>query len=383
MSSRVSLRLVSLLFIMSWVRSAVSQEAAVGTLELDKIVAGRTFQLKVKFATAPSYSGFVQVVFDYKPQTGIRAPQNPVVIACNGTTKAGETEVDLPCPVPIDADGGVYTHRDIRLGPPTGFSRERTEKISIPDFEVLPVQDTTVYPASAVATISFDQQQVLENGAGKVQALLDQLNTKVDNNSAETPALKIYLATVAEIGQKELQRSRAQYLQSSPKGSPEPIFFEDFARHYAAMLVEIRAPQNAHLQNGHANLHFQLVQLSTSQTVTVHPTPLTGNLGPLVSKLAELLGNHMAAFLMIAKDSSTKFIISLKSSPPGAAISYKRLGEEYADWTEKTDIDRAEFPYALWTFRFSMGKCEVVKNPNPYIEKSPNLNVSMQNCQKK
>ena len=129
--------------------------------------------------------------------------------------------------------------------------------------------------------------------------------------------------------------------------------------------------------------HLQLVQLSKNETVTVSPNNLGSSLGPFVSKLAKLMGDHVAAFLLIGQSGAATFTISLRSTPSGASISYKRIGEDYQDYSKTTDIDQATFPYALWTFRFTLGKCVVVKAPDPYIEKSPNLNASMLNCIKK
>jgi hypothetical protein len=84
--------------------------------------------------------------------------------------------------------------------------------------------------------------------------------------------------------------------------------------------------------------------------VTIRPPELGGSLGPLVSKVAELMGDHVAAFLRIAESGSTNFYLSLKSTPPGAAVSYMRIGEAYQDYSSPTDVDQANFPYALWTF---------------------------------
>jgi hypothetical protein len=388
MSSRLNTRISSItssLFILCQLSTAFSQTAAVGTLDRDKVTAGEKFHLKVRLAEAPSFATYLNVFFDYKPVTGITPPTSPLVIVCQGQVAAGNTEVASECSVPIDADGGIYTARPTsHLGPRPGATRESYPKITAPDFEVLAVPDTTIYPKSAVASILLNQKQILVSGAAKIEALLDQMNTKVDNNSAEIPPVRTYLRTVAREGQAQLEKSRSEYRETLQNGSAEPIVFEDFWRRYVAMIVEIRAPQDAHLDKGYMNSpRLETVQLSTKDTVTVHPTPLDGNIGPLVSKLATLLGDHMSAFLKVAESGSTTFTISLKSSPPGATVSYKRLGEQYQDLSPLTDLPPTPFPYALWTFRFKMGNCEVVKTPNPYIEKSPNLNPSMQNCEKK
>lgn len=381
--------LIVLLISFSQVRILHAQSSATGIIEHDKITAGQKFHVKVHLAETPTFSTSMWQYFIYKQMPGLVAPQNPVQIYCNGPVTAGNKDVVLECSIPNDADGGTYTSTlsPFYLGPRPGGSRQTILKLTVPDFEVIPLPDNNVYPTKAVAVIQLDQQQILENGAAKIEALLDQLNTTTDDNSAETPALKRYLTTVAREGQTQLEQSRSEYRQTLQAGSTEPIFFEDFARRYTALIVELRAPQSA-VNRVDLNLdskapHLIRVQLSSNDTITVHPQPLNGSIGPLLSQLAELLGDHMAAFLQISKNNSTSFTISLRSTPPGASVSYKRIGEAYQDYSALTDIPQATFPYAKWTFRFRMGNCEVVKTPNPYIEKSPNLDPSMQNCQKK
>jgi hypothetical protein len=89
------------------------------------------------------------------------------------------------------------------------------------------------------------------------------------------------------------------------------------------------------------------------------------------------------SFNKVASTGSDTFTISLKSSPAGATITYSRVGEKPLEYSSPTDVEQATFPYAMWTFNFTMGLCSVAKKPNPYIEKSPNLNVQMTNCSKK
>ena len=377
--------IVAVLLLASRLSVIQAQEIGVGSLDHDRITAGQTFQLTVTFPTAPTYQGYAVVLFDYKPVNGIVPPQSPIEFGCRGDTRLASREVVLSCSVPIDTDGGTYEVRNpLQLGPPPGATRIKYVKVKVPDIDVMPVQDTNVYPTTAAGTISLDQQQILQSGAAKIEVLLDQLNTRVDHSAAETSDLKVYLSKLAKTSQGELEKSRSAFRATLPKDAPEPIFFEDFDRQYAALIVEINAPQNTGIEMHPTGVpRLQMIQLSTNQTVTVRPPQFGGSLGPLVSKLAELMGDHVAAFLRVADSKSTSFTISLRSTPPGASISYKRIGESYQDYSTPTDVDQATFPYALWTFRFTMGHCEVVKHPNPYIEKSPNLNAVMQNCPKK
>ena len=362
--------------------AAYAQGNATGTLEHDKITAGQRFKLRVQLDTTPSYKTFVQEVFTYKSVAGVPLTRPPLSVVCNGTTTGLSSAVELECVVPSDADGGVYEPQNLRIGPPPGGAREQNAKIVVPEFEVVPIQDTNIYPKNAVATISLSQRQTLQSGAGKIDRLLDRLNTRVAHDSAESSDLKTFLSETAQTAQRELRKSLGDYLQASQPGSPAPIFFEDFDRQYTAFLIEVRTPQTSRWRRDSlGQAHLELAQLSTNQTVTVRPPELSSSLGPLVSKLALLMGNHLAAFLSIAESGSTTFTISLKSSPPGASVSYKRIGENYQDYSKPTDVNEATFPYALWSFRFTLGHCEIVKNPNPYIEKSPNLNPSMKNCE--
>jgi hypothetical protein len=360
--------------------TAFAQEAT-GTLERDKITAGQTFNLVVHLSPAPTYKGNVQLMFEYKPVEGTKNPFTAGRFGCSGISEPNNRDVILKCEVPFDLDGGIYNATNIVLLPAAGGSRQRSIPIKVPDIEIIATPDTNVYAKSATADVLLNQQQILQDGAAKIDVLLDDLNTKVDNNAAETPQLMAFLKTIAQTGQSELETSRVAYRKTLANGSIEPIFFEDFARLYAAYLYEIQTAQNAELQNSISKaVHFQTVQFPSNQTVTVRPSQLNNSLGPYVSKLADLLISHLNAFTKISKNGSVSFTISLHSTPPGASISYKRIGENYQDYSKPTDVDQATFPYALWTFQFVLGKCKVVKTINPYIEQSPNLAPSMLHC---
>lgn len=376
--------LLAILALVSHVSVIRAQEIPTVTLDRAKITAGQTLKLTVTFPEAPSYAAPVLIYFSCRRINGAVPQDTPNEINCSGTGQAGSRNVNVSCQIPFDQGGGVYQLEQFRLGPPPGGSHWRFLKISVPDFEVIPAEDKNVYPTTATASISLDQKQVLQNGAMKVDTLLEQLDTKVEGNAAETKNLKTYLSRMATTAKGELEDVRGQYRQTLPTGKAEPIFFEDFDRQFTAFIVDVRAPKSANLQEQNLNsAHLLHIQLSSNQTVIVHPTPLDGSLGPYVSNLAQLLVNLRDAFNMIAGTGSDTFTISLRSTPPGAAISYRRIGEDYQDYSSPTDVDQATFPYAMWTFRFSMNHCEVIKKPNPYIERSPNLTVSMLGCEKR
>ena len=186
--------------------------------------------------------------FDYKPVTGIPTPTNPGRIGCNGRTKAGADEAVLECAVLINAVGGTYQASAwFRLGPIPGSSRERGFKITVPYIEVVPVRDTNVYPKSAVATVSLDQQQVLTSGAAKIEVLLDQLNIRVDRSGAETADLRVYLSNLTKEGQSELKKGRKAYNAELSSGAKEPIFFEDLSSRLLKKPELTTAGRGAHL----------------------------------------------------------------------------------------------------------------------------------------
>lgn len=251
--------------------------------------------------------------------------------------------------------------------------------LKVADIEIVSVPDTNVYPGSGVATISLSQKQILVNAAEKMTFILDQLSTRADLHAAETKDFRRYLVSVANTARDELAKTRAQYRDTLSKGQTEPIFLEDFDRRLQAFTMattptaSIRRPDSR-------SAHLVLAQLSTSESVTVRPSPVDGSLGPYLSNLVSILTNLRDAYNVMADSRSDTFTISLRSSPSGATISYMRIGEPYQEYTKTTNVDEATFEYSMWTFKFTLGHCIVVKHPNPYIEKSPNLNVDMQNC---
>ena len=98
----------------------------------------------------------------------------------------------------------AWPHLPVSLAPDNISFRHPTSK----SFRS-PTRTST--PNRRSATISLDQRQILKNGAEKVEFLLDQLNTRVDENTAETRELLTYLAGVAVNGREQLQKVRAQY----------------------------------------------------------------------------------------------------------------------------------------------------------------------------
>jgi hypothetical protein len=360
-----------------------SQETLRGTLDYDRITAGEHFPLHISFPEAPTYAGNLQVYFRFKATNTVTPQNRPNDIVCTGKTGAGLKEEDLDCSIPIDQAGGTYEYVEFDLGPPPNGSQWRHLKLSVPDIEVIPIEDKNVYPTSAVATISLPQRQLLTSGASKFGTLLDQLNTRVEDHSAETAELKAYLLGVATTGKSELGKIREQYRRLLSKDTKEPIFFEDFDRQFDDYIAGLRAPKSASVkdQSGES-AHLQFVQLAKQETVIVHPSSTDDSLGPFVGNLTALLANVRDGLKQIADSQSDTFTISLKSTPPGATISYKRLCEPYQDYSSPTDVEKATFPYAMWTFRFTVKDCCIIKKPNPYIEKSPNLDPPMNECLK-
>lgn len=376
--------LLTVLALVTQIPGLLSQEIPKAKFERDAVTAGQTLKLKVTFPEALSYAAAVLVYFGFKSNNGAVPRDYPEEIPCNGIGQAGSKDMVLTCHIPIDQLGGTYQVLQFRLGPPPGGSHWRLLQVPIPDFEVLPVEDKNVYPTTAAVSISLDQKQALQNGAIKIDALLDRLNARVEGNAAETKDLKEYLSTTASTAQGELEHIRVQYRKTLPSGKSEPIFFEDFDRQLTAFIVGVSAPKTVDFgeQKSQA-VHFMPVQLSSRETVTVHPTPLDGSLGPFASVLVHLLVNLRDAFNTVAQRGTDEFTISLRSVPPGAVVSYKRLGEKYQDYSSPTNVDQATFPYAMWTFRFTINHCDVFKKPNPYVEQSPNLTVLMRDCVKR
>jgi hypothetical protein len=92
----------------------------------------------------------------------------------------------------------------------------------------------------------------------------------------------------------------------------------------------------------------------------------------------ELINRNIEAYLRIGESGLDTFSIRLASLPPGASISYKRIGEDYQVLSTPTDVPSATFAFAMWTFKFEKEGCKTVeRSPNPYIEAHPDLAVEL------
>lgn len=364
---------------------ATAQETSVGSLDLNKVAAGQTFHIKVSVSPSPNYQAGLWVRFDYKAVQGVPAPTSPITISCNGTYDPTKAEGDLPCNVPSDEDSGVFSTTTLRVGPPPGGQRMRDLPLRIPDVEIVSIPDTNVYPSSGVATISLSQKQILLNASANVTLILDQLSTRVDQRAAETHDFRLYLVSVANTARDQNKKTRTQYHASIAQGETEPIFFEDFDRQLQAYTMATtpaanNSGSNSASPNNSTSPKLILAQASRTDSVMVRPSPVDGSLGPYLSTLVNIITNMRDAYNTIAESGKDTFTISLKTSPAGATISYFRIGEPYQEYSQLTNVDQATFKYSMWTFKFTLGNCSVVRHPNPYVEKSPNLSVDMLNC---
>jgi hypothetical protein len=303
-------------------------------------------------------------------------------IECIADIPANATSAKLSCNTSLEDPGSTYTCERffaIRLGTSKG---EDIEAI-LPPFEVVQSLDATIFPKTAIATLSPTEAQVLQDASYRTESLLDQLTTHLDGASNETSDLLRYLIQTAVSGKALLNVTAVRYQQAAD-GKHLPILFDDFNIRYDALLVELRSP-NRRKASAELTNEPHLVMAQFRDQVTVTPSPnLSGTLGPYASKLEAILADQASVFEIVAETDSDKLILNLHSSPAGAKVSWKRNGEDKPiDGPSPTDIDNYPIDYADWTFRFLWGRCEVDVSPDLFNKKAETVSARQSDCQVK
>lgn len=95
-----------------------------------------------------------------------------------------------------------------------------------------------------------------------------------------------------------------------------------------------------------------------------------------------LIGEAISVLRRVSDTGVDTFVLTLKSTPPGASVSFMRVGTGFESWPARTDT-KVEFPLARYTFRFTMDGCEPQDVPlDPYLMADAELNPEFTSCKK-
>lgn len=281
---------------------------------------------------------------------------------------------------------GDFTLREVRVSGAVSREVIGVTPITI-HVEALPkpLPEPEILPNRATVDLNLTQRQFIKTQAEPLTALRDSLLLRLSKDAADTPDLRDQLISVVQDADDLLPPAQRKYISLYDQAPAlQPLLFEDFHRSYQAALIELRAHRSAELRVPIPAPVLQRVQLiQHGKTPPSAPDDwknhsLAGTYPLVAVAVLELLDRNIKAYLLIADSGLDTFSVRLASVPSGAAISYKRIGEEYTYLSKPTDLPSVVFPYAMWTFRFEKEGCRSVeRKPDPYIEKGIDLTVEL------
>jgi len=132
--------------------------------------------------------------------------------------------------------------------------------------------------------------------------------------------------------------SRFQQLAATPdQRSAGAVFFDDFVNRYARAASQVTDLQPARYAAGR-------------------------------DSTLRVLDDNYKAYTLVAASSTMTFDLDVGSTPAGAAVSFRRIGDPYQNHPDQTQTTIKNLVYALWTIRAEKNGKTQEKDHDPYRE---------------
>jgi hypothetical protein len=355
--------------------SAANQPGVQITVPQGNLTAGDSFEVKLTLDMPAPCAVNVNVWFSNSTRDGFMAL---------GNIAKGDTAVLLRVDLPRDLPAGDYKSSSGTLLPCPGYTRQRSFTVPVRTVTVNALPDPNQYPTTADLELSLTQKQFLETKVAQLSDLNSQLNTRLEQNSADLPELRTFLIETVKQAEEALNVTEIQYRKQIMKsqGNP-PAFFADFHAQYEALLVSLRAPipgvANVVAQPKAALLFVQLKKRGPiEQLVNTWP--------PAALAVWGTIKDNLKAYKYVKDTNRITFSAQLMSYPTGARVSYKKvIDEDYRDYSSPTNVTNASFELATWIFKFHKDGCTDVPalRVDPYEDSQPVVSVEFMHCRGK
>jgi hypothetical protein len=294
----------------------------------------------------------------------------------------------IPIKVDAQADAGDYV-LSVTL-----VSEKRSPAIQVNPplvLHVLALPDTAVLPTSVTASIDLTKRQYILSQATSLEGVRNALATQIDGHPVITSAVLGNLIDACQKADQIILASETTYLKGwTGDARLKPVFFDDFHQRFQADITLLKEQQQAITRRTSLTPIPTRPQLLRVQSVKRRPNdntqdwkaPMLSGTFPFEAQgVFDLLGEAIAVFRRVS-DTGDTFLLSLKSTPSGASVSFMRVGTGFEPWPAKTDT-KVEFPLARYTFRFTMDGCEPQDVPlDPYLMAEAELNPEFKSCKK-
>jgi hypothetical protein len=239
-------------------------------------------------------------------------------------------------------------------------------------------------PNTADLELSLTQKQFLDTKIAQLSALSSKLDSGVQNNSAELPQLRKFLADIVDSAEEDLTETEKQYREQILNPQEKlPAFFADFRAQYRALRVNLKAPIPGYGRTSTvSSAKLLYAQLKTRPS----DERLSSTRSPDIIAVWQTIKDNIAAYLIV-KSGRLTFRAQLSSYPPGARIQYKKMiDDKFVDYSSPTNVPSAAFELATWDFKFHKEECtdEPALHIDPYQESDPaNISVEFLHCKGK
>jgi len=276
-----------------------------------------------------------------------------------------KTEYSLQVKIPEAAIGGTWSVIEIRYasGSPGDFSPLPFTKYS---FQVIPQEDL-VHPTSADVGMRPSQSQLLRTEAIHLQARIQDLKGSILEYKF-SPKLTSVLRQNIDQAVQSLNETEQEFrkLDSSPKQEENShVFFDDLRTSYREANHDLRA------QELMRHSHELLVAAPQRKTETA--------VYPLVAQpVLRAFEQNELAYNTVADAQKLTFDLSVSSAPAGAAVSYRRRGEEFKQADAPTNSTIKALTFAIWIVRFQKdGFRTIEREHDPFREPNHIIDVEL------
>lgn len=336
------------------------------------VTAGDQLQIHVTFATPATCRTTITIFFADANH------ENTFFLVAD--VPSGANAVDVQGRLAPDLAGGEYGPTNAALNACYAGQVPRNLKIASKPMIVKSLPDATQLPNTASLSLTLSQKQFLDTKIAQLSDLNSQLSTRLEGHAADLPPLREYLAGVVQSAEDALIVTEEQYRQQIMKPQDKlPALFADFFAQYQELLIELKAPTpGVPLSGSERDAKLLYVQLKKRA-----PIEQLSNTWPSIAKTVwGTIKDNIAAYMFIRNNGTDKFTVAITSYPKGASIQVEALiDDNFTDYGH-TDIPKATFELATWTFKFHHPDCmdEPVLRIDPYVDTQPEISAEFMHC---
>jgi hypothetical protein len=323
------------------------------------VKAGENCDVVVTIDRAPDFTGALLHVSLQGPKTKSQYYQQYTI-----ALKPGKTEYLLTIPVPGAATGGSWSVGvdDFTTGAGEQFPLPSTKY----SFQVI-ANENLVYPTRADVGMRPSQAQLLRTEAIHLQAQIQDLKGQILEHKSDSKLTSLLRENIGKAIQA-LNDTEQQYrsLDSSSKQEDSKVFFDDLRTNYRQADTELKAQD---IEPHSRNLLLVASPQRKAETA-VYPV--------VAQAVLRAFEHNELAYITVADAQSLTFDLEVASFPTGAAVSFRRRGDDFKKSSSPTNSTIKALIFAVWIIRFEKdGFRPVDREFDPWTEHNRAITVEL------